>query len=361
MDITFNCEKCGQHMVIEEAGAGMTIQCPKCEAANVVPRGSTVRVAPGAFGSKRLVLVLIAGVIVLATLISGVFAYSVWRNDKKEQEKARVEAARIAAEEKVKRDELIAAENAKREINIGVFIRTAGGENIKCGLVTVSVFDEETIRPWQTEVEKAIQKRLAQYESLLDATSTELKTISLRTEPRLMNINAKNVAIVRAALKLRIECVRWPRNVGALIINQLPKALTTAKTDADGKCHLTVKKPGKYALAAKFSRLVGEETEDAYWLVCINLRDKPPMTVMLSNDNTIDSGNSDNVFVKISDLKMPPTQLRDTLKDLRGFLKQVDQAEQDFSLGANTTESEYIFYFIIRSLRSEWPKKRDTQ
>lgn len=38
MDISFNCDKCGQHIVIDAAGAGMTVQCPKCQADVVVPQ-----------------------------------------------------------------------------------------------------------------------------------------------------------------------------------------------------------------------------------------------------------------------------------------------------------------------------------
>src|ERR1017187_2741557 len=30
MDISFDCEKCGKHLVIDEAGAGITIDCPEC-------------------------------------------------------------------------------------------------------------------------------------------------------------------------------------------------------------------------------------------------------------------------------------------------------------------------------------------
>ena len=30
MDIPFDCPGCGQHLVIDEAGAGLVIQCPKC-------------------------------------------------------------------------------------------------------------------------------------------------------------------------------------------------------------------------------------------------------------------------------------------------------------------------------------------
>src|SRR5437667_7567781 len=38
MDITFNCEKCGQHIVIDEAGAGLEVQCPNCSQPLAVPK-----------------------------------------------------------------------------------------------------------------------------------------------------------------------------------------------------------------------------------------------------------------------------------------------------------------------------------
>ena len=37
MDITFNCDKCGQPLTIDAAGAGASVPCPKCQAALVVP------------------------------------------------------------------------------------------------------------------------------------------------------------------------------------------------------------------------------------------------------------------------------------------------------------------------------------
>jgi len=37
MDITFACEKCGQQVVIDEAGAGIEVQCPRCGQPLVVP------------------------------------------------------------------------------------------------------------------------------------------------------------------------------------------------------------------------------------------------------------------------------------------------------------------------------------
>ena len=37
MDITFNCESCGQELVIDEAAAGVTVECPKCNQELTVP------------------------------------------------------------------------------------------------------------------------------------------------------------------------------------------------------------------------------------------------------------------------------------------------------------------------------------
>jgi len=39
-DITFNCGWCGQHIVIDEAGAGLAIDCPKCGKSLTVPSQS---------------------------------------------------------------------------------------------------------------------------------------------------------------------------------------------------------------------------------------------------------------------------------------------------------------------------------
>ena len=37
MDISFDCGKCGQHIVVDEAGAGLQVQCPKCGERLTVP------------------------------------------------------------------------------------------------------------------------------------------------------------------------------------------------------------------------------------------------------------------------------------------------------------------------------------
>ena len=41
MDITFNCEACGQPIAIDESGAGLQVQCPSCDQQLIVPRQQT--------------------------------------------------------------------------------------------------------------------------------------------------------------------------------------------------------------------------------------------------------------------------------------------------------------------------------
>jgi DNA-directed RNA polymerase subunit RPC12/RpoP len=42
MDITFKCDTCGQDILIDEAGAGSVVECPKCKASVMVPVGSGI-------------------------------------------------------------------------------------------------------------------------------------------------------------------------------------------------------------------------------------------------------------------------------------------------------------------------------
>lgn len=38
MDVSFSCDKCGQHILIDASGAGLSIQCPNCEVTLTVPQ-----------------------------------------------------------------------------------------------------------------------------------------------------------------------------------------------------------------------------------------------------------------------------------------------------------------------------------
>jgi len=40
MDIRFNCPRCGQHLEVEEKGAGITVNCPSCKQQIEIPHGT---------------------------------------------------------------------------------------------------------------------------------------------------------------------------------------------------------------------------------------------------------------------------------------------------------------------------------
>jgi hypothetical protein len=46
MDIYFFCGSCGQHMVIDDAGVGLTVQCPQCGGDVTVPGAVEPKPAP---------------------------------------------------------------------------------------------------------------------------------------------------------------------------------------------------------------------------------------------------------------------------------------------------------------------------
>jgi uncharacterized Zn finger protein len=48
MDIAFGCTKCRQHMVIDEAGAGLLVACPKCGLVIQVPNLAATKPSPPA-------------------------------------------------------------------------------------------------------------------------------------------------------------------------------------------------------------------------------------------------------------------------------------------------------------------------
>ena len=45
-DIFFKCGLCGKHMVVDDAGAGMEVACPDCNAVLAVPENVFIRECP---------------------------------------------------------------------------------------------------------------------------------------------------------------------------------------------------------------------------------------------------------------------------------------------------------------------------
>lgn len=327
MEISFSCEMCGQNLVVNETADGQIIDCPKCGTSLEVPHKArprregaarvpetghcfscgkeiqadasvcqfcgygkvkakrSARNAEPAKPSRFLPRYLAAFVIVFALMTAGVFfGYKSWKNQ-------------------------------PCEFSVDVFIRTKGGESIKCGLVEVRVFEEKDINSSQTEILKSLSNLAPKIQAnFTDAAKARERAVSIweMTELSLIvEYGAKWADLPRnwyPLAKLKKETAEleynaalaklheWPKAVYVIINDRLPKPVTAVKTDADGRCTGKVPKPGRYAFAAYFSRTVGAVAEHTCWLVWVNFEDKKPKKIMLSNDNMMGSGSTESVL-----------------------------------------------------------------
>jgi hypothetical protein len=108
MDISFYCFKCGQHVVIDEAGAGLSVPCPKCTESLIVPAAITspappsmpliappvisqaVPLAPvcGRRPSKKQMRLLVIGCAIVLLALCGLSGWRVYREINSPERKA---------------------------------------------------------------------------------------------------------------------------------------------------------------------------------------------------------------------------------------------------------------------------------
>jgi len=90
---------------------------------------------------------------------------------KAEAETTAIKAMTVAEDARAKaKGAKVAFAEGVRDFTVDVFIRTKGGENIKCGLVSVLVFDEKTIAAWLPRITKVLANRAFDLESELVLT-----------------------------------------------------------------------------------------------------------------------------------------------------------------------------------------------
>ena len=181
MDVSFYCEKCGQHILIDPTGAGSEVPCPNCGIGLIVPRQSVLPRAapprqPASLASmpawtsantkltRNPVKILLAvGIVAIVILAAGALGTRLWYRQKQAQveaeqavkQKAEQEIATqlktdlgkakqeiISLQEKLNDIERQKAEQAKADIHLDgeVFIATKGGESVKLGLVPIALF-----------------------------------------------------------------------------------------------------------------------------------------------------------------------------------------------------------------------------
>ena len=86
---------------------------------------------------------------------------------------------------------------------------------------------------------------------------------------------------------------------GSFYFSHLRSPIQTAKTDADGKFMIEVPRTGKFVIAAKGERSVGQETEKYYWLQPVSLEGQQQLVQNLTNnDLTSTTGTSSLILTE---------------------------------------------------------------
>lgn len=149
MDISFSCTKCGQHITIDEAGAGQLVDCPKCGIPVEVPYKSKPIVKtptpapakPPEPQPKTFSPILVTAIIGLGVLCMGLAILVVVLMRSKSPSSA--VSPQYESSQTTPRPTTVtkAFDKVLPDITLEgeVFIVTKGGESVKLGLVPVGL------------------------------------------------------------------------------------------------------------------------------------------------------------------------------------------------------------------------------
>ncbi len=154
--------------------------------------------------------------------------------------------------------------HASGQLNGQVFIATKGGLNVKLGQVEVVLIPVKRVSPW-----------IHHKAEVIDSESARLK-------------NSVNPDDMKALVHLFDA---------DFYFEDLPRPDFSALTDADGKFSMKVPRNGKYIVAARARRSVGEEEEKYAWLFDFSMDGAPDKTIMLSNNNLTTTGAPGNIVL----------------------------------------------------------------
>ncbi len=195
------------------------------------------------------------------------------------------------------------------ELSGDVFIVTKERQNIKLGLVEVSVIDsaemnvfaQSRLQSAKQEIERikpVIQKAQREYENMNQAKEKFYRVYldniySHRYEKKYRDmeyaLSKKRIAIH----KLLNDYYGYSK--GSYFLTGLPRPIRSVKTDSDGKFGLKLKS-GRYAIVAHSPRKSGDSDKDYYWFIWVNLENDSKQRIFLSNDNLFESKCESCVF-----------------------------------------------------------------
>jgi len=196
------------------------------------------------------------------------------------------------------------------ELTGDVFVVTPQRKKQALGLVAVSVIPEDLLK-------QHLERKTSQWELEIRKRQREIDTLATtleearREEDRLWKIqdadkedlrkaNAwsaaynKKKSLARELEELRAR--RGPLTFEEHFFQDLPSAISSTKTHADGKFSLAIPRDGRYGIVARASRELGQETQSYSWFVWVCLDGKPSKRLVLNNDNVVGAGSPDSAL-----------------------------------------------------------------
>jgi hypothetical protein len=166
-------------------------------------------------------------------------------------------------------------------------------------------------------LKKHLKRRAAQREPEIvkvqreiDALATTLAEAQAE-EDRLWNIQKQdesNLATAKAwsvafnktkKITRQLEDLRARRQhltSGEHFLKDLPSAISSATTNADGTFTLPIPRDGRYGIVARATREPGEEEQPYLWFVWVSLDGEHAKRLVLNNDNIVGAGSPDSAL-----------------------------------------------------------------
>jgi hypothetical protein len=175
-----------------------------------------------------------------------------------------------------------------------IFIVTRGAESIKLGLVDVRLIEKQQavdfLKKKQPEIDAQMLTLSSQFAKLAEKSQSDYT--ALQTSLSESQSTEEKATIAKAmirntdALKETLAAFKSLPSEAMYFEMFSPDTLQKTTTDADGKFQFTYPSNRSFIIFAKAKRMVGDETENYYWLVNIP-SDAGDSRILLSNNNLV--------------------------------------------------------------------------
>ena len=196
------------------------------------------------------------------------------------------------------------------EIAGEVFVLAADGTKHSLGSVELNAIPEHALtdhlerRTAQKERESGkLQHEIDVLAATLEKTQAEenrLWNIQKGDESNVEKANAWSLVFNRTKKLARqledLHAKREQLTSGEYFFQDIPSAISSAQTDADGTFMLPIPRDGQYGIVARASREVGEKKETYCWFVWVSLGGDPSKRLVLNNDNLVGAGSPDSAL-----------------------------------------------------------------